>query len=101
MFGAPTNLPPQLQTRNVVAICQGHANLLETDDGQTKTEIQSLLSTQEETDTRVILYCQYAQDQGYEYIYIYTFLNCIYVQILKLYLCIYVHMKVMLNVVEK
>ena len=34
---------PQLQTRNVVAICQGHAYLLDTDDGQTtkKTEIQS------------------------------------------------------------
>ena len=65
---------PQLQTRNVVAICQGHAYLLETDDGQTtkKTEIQSLLSTQEETDTRVILYCQYAQDQGYEYARVHT-----------------------------
>ena len=37
-----------------------------------KTEIPSLFSTQEETDTRVILYCKYAQDQGYEYVRIRT-----------------------------
>ncbi len=60
---------PQLKTRNVIAISEGHAFLLQTDDGRItkKTEICPLFSTQEETDTRVILYCKYAQDQGYDY----------------------------------
>ena len=31
-----------------------------------KTEIPEIFSDQEETDTRVILYCAYAQKQGYE-----------------------------------
>ena len=59
----------KLQTRNVVAVSEGHAFLVETDDGDTtkKSDIQSLFSTQEETDTRVVLYCKYAQDQGYDY----------------------------------
>ena len=31
-----------------------------------KTEIPAFYSDQEETDTRTILYCAYAQDQGYD-----------------------------------
>ena len=31
-------------------------------------QIQSLYSNQEETDSRVVLYCKYAQDNGYEYV---------------------------------
>ena len=59
----------QLQSRKVVAISENHAFLLETHDGltTTNTEIPALFSTQEETDTRVIMYCKYAEQQGYEY----------------------------------
>ena len=32
-----------------------------------KSEVESLSSTQEETDSRVILYCFYAKEQGYRY----------------------------------
>ena len=53
-------------------------------------------------DSHMAMRCPHYTFTIYIYIYIYIYiLNCIYVQILKLYLCIYVHMKVMLNVVEK
>ena len=39
------------------------------DGGVTEnTLVPSLFSNQEETDTRIILYCKYAQDCGYEYV---------------------------------
>ena len=59
-----------LATRNIIVIAEGHAYQLQSLDGQTtdRMEIMSLHSTQEETDTRIILYCKYAQDNGYEYV---------------------------------
>ena len=59
---------PKLVQRKVVSVVQGRSYLLESDDGISvkKTEIPELHSNQEETDTRVILYCAYAQEQGYD-----------------------------------
>ena len=31
-------------------------------------ELESLYSNQEETDSRVVLYCKYAHEQGYEHV---------------------------------
>ena len=60
----------KLQNRKIVSVVQGHDYLLETEDGITvrKTEIPEIFSDQEETDTRsrVILYCAYVPEQGYE-----------------------------------
>lgn len=58
---------PKLVQRKVVSVVQGHCYVLESADGEvvTKQEIPELYSDQEETDTRVILYCAYAQRQGY------------------------------------
>ena len=51
-------------------ISEGHAYQLQSLDGNTteKKEVLSLHSSQEETDTRIILYCRFAQDNGYEYV---------------------------------
>ena len=51
-------------------ICEGSAYLLTSDDGcvTRKTKIPTLTSSQEETDSRVILYCKYGMDKGYQYI---------------------------------
>ena len=59
---------PKLVQRKGVSVVQGHSYLLESDDGMTvkKTEIPELYSNQEETDPRIILYCAYAQQQGYD-----------------------------------
>jgi len=59
---------PKLVQRKVVAVVQGHSYLLESDDGITvkKTEIPELYSDQEETAARIVLYCAYAQEQGYD-----------------------------------
>jgi hypothetical protein len=56
-----------LKDREVMLICQGRAFKL-TSDGETTftSEIGHLHSTQEETDSRVVLYCMYARDQGYQ-----------------------------------
>ena len=57
----------KLLDRKVVMVAEGHCYLLESTNGEvvTNTEIDSLFSDQEETDSRIILYCLYAQDQGY------------------------------------
>ena len=64
----------KLQNRKIVSVVQGHVYLLESEDayGMTvrKTEILEIFSDQEETDTRVILYCAYAPKQGYETVHI-------------------------------
>ena len=51
-------------------ICCEKAFLLTSKDGKRtmKTEAESLNFTQEETDSRVILYCFYAKGQGYRYV---------------------------------
>jgi len=53
--------------RKVISVVQGQCHLLESDDRITvkKTEINELCSDQEETDTRIVLYCAYAPEQGY------------------------------------
>ncbi|KAG1683376.1 hypothetical protein GQR58_010026 [Nymphon striatum] len=54
----------KLQKKEVIAICEGKAYLL-TSDGKTveKSEILTLESDQEETDTRVVLYCSFAEQE--------------------------------------
>ena len=56
----------KLLQRKIVVVVEGHAHMLSSDDGNIvkRTEIPSLYSTQEETDTRIILYCLYAQEMG-------------------------------------
>jgi hypothetical protein len=63
---------PQYQNRKVIVISEGYAHCLESDDQQrTKVrEIQTLYSNQEETDSRVVLYCKYAHDCGYESVHV-------------------------------
>ena len=55
-----------LQGRNVTLICEGRANSLNSDGNTVSvSEIETLMSTQEETDTRVALYAMYAQQQDF------------------------------------
>uniref|UniRef100_UPI00359026EA uncharacterized protein isoform X1 n=2 Tax=Myxine glutinosa TaxID=7769 RepID=UPI00359026EA len=58
----------KLLQHKMVVVVEGHADMLSSDDGNTmkRTEITSLYSTQEETDTRVIIYCLYVQERGYQ-----------------------------------
>ena len=60
----------KLQGRKVILISEGVAYELTSGDGTTmnKIEIESLRSTQEETDSRVVLYCKYGKENGYQYI---------------------------------
>lgn len=60
---------PKLLDRQVILICAGTATRLTSHDGKT-TEVnivQDLQSSQEEFDTRIALYCQYAAEKGYRY----------------------------------
>ena len=58
----------KLQDRNITLICEGRAFLLYSENGTTTTmtEVVSLKSSQEETDSRVVLYCIYGKDMGYD-----------------------------------
>lgn len=59
----------KIHNKKIITVCKGKAYKLETNGGKvTALEIPSLSSTQEETDTRVILYCSYAHEQGYRYV---------------------------------
>ena len=60
----------KLLNRKIVMICSEKAFLLAFEDSKrtVKTEVESLNSTQEETDSRVILYCFYAKEQGYRHV---------------------------------
>ena len=60
----------KLKNRHVICIREGDAFLLLSEDGKKTeiTEIQELPSSQEETDSRVILYCRYGKNIGYKYI---------------------------------
>jgi hypothetical protein len=60
----------ELHNRKVVCICEGQAFSLTSEDGEKTmvTEIHTLRSSQEETDSRVILYCKYGEDMGYKYV---------------------------------
>ena len=59
-----------LATRTVIMVAEGHAYQLQAVDDNTiqRKEVLSLLSGQVETDTTVILYCKFAQDNGYKYV---------------------------------
>lgn len=59
----------KLEGHEVTLICEGRAyHLLSDGDSTVCREIVSLLSTQEETDSRVILYCFYALEKGFEFV---------------------------------
>lgn len=64
------NRAPKLKDRKVILICEGEAFLLQSTDGQTttKTPVERIKSTQEETDSRVALYCAYAERNGYRFV---------------------------------
>ena len=59
----------ELHGRRVILIFDGKAYVLSSDDGiQVKMSvIPGVCSSQEETDTRIILYVAYAQSKGYRY----------------------------------
>ena len=59
-----------LYGQKIILICEGKGHLLTSEDGKITIapEISSLESTQEETDTRIILYIDYAQNNGYRYV---------------------------------
>ena len=61
------NFAPKLLGKNVITISDGHAFHITSYDGTSvcRTEIKSVESTQEETDSRVVLYCYYGKQQGY------------------------------------
>lgn len=61
---------PKYKNRKIILICEGEAFLLQSPDEMktTRTHITALKSTQEETDSRVALYCAYAEQQGYKFI---------------------------------
>ena len=51
-----------------MAVVQGHCFLLVSEDGKAvkQTEIENLFSSHEETDARIVLYCVYANENGYK-----------------------------------
>ena len=61
---------PKLERKTVIAVCDEKAIKLSSDDSVSvkMTEVPDLQSSQEETDTRVVLYCNYAADNGYDYV---------------------------------
>ena len=62
-------LADKLTDRKLFMIEDGYAHCISSDDGNVTecTDIPELASTQEETDTRVVLYCIFAKDKGYRY----------------------------------
>ena len=61
---------PRLERRTVIAVCDEKVYKLSSDDSLSvkMTEVPELQSSQDETDTRVVLYCNYAADNGYNYV---------------------------------
>lgn len=58
----------KINQRQITLICDGAAYQLKSDNGHVNsTKIENLKSTQEETDSRVILYAMYGKDNGYDY----------------------------------
>ena len=56
--------------RNVVLVNEGKAFKRTSPDGvhTVREELTEIDSTQEESDSRMVLYCQYTKDQGYKYV---------------------------------
>ena len=66
---------PKLNGRDVTLICEGKAYKLTStnSDGEvTKTVLAEIESDQEETDTRVVLYCFHAKSNGYKNVVVRT-----------------------------
>ena len=61
---------PRLKNRHVILTCEEEAFLLRSEDGETtsKTPVPTLHSSQEETDSRVVLYSAYAEEKGYTHV---------------------------------
>ena len=59
---------PKLKT--VIAVCDEKAYKVSSDDSVSvkMTKVPELQSSQEETGTRVVLYCNYAADNDYDYV---------------------------------
>ena len=62
------NYAQKLQNRQIWYICEGKAFRLSSEDGNTTetTPVSVLDSSQEETDSRVALYCKYGSELGYK-----------------------------------
>ena len=57
-----------IKDRVVVLVCEGEACKISFEEEQTTCgKIASLKSTQEETDTRLLLYCKYGREKGFKY----------------------------------
>ena len=63
------NFAENIGQKKIIMITSDKSTLLTSPDGETvkMQEIPSLHSTQEETDTRVVLYCAYAKEKGYQF----------------------------------
>ena len=61
---------PKLEQKTVIAVCDEKECKLSSDDSVSVkvTEVPKLQSSQDETDTRVVLYCNYAADKDYDYV---------------------------------
>ena len=58
----------RLHGRRLVFICDGKAHLTSTDGSKiVHEELLSLNSSQEETDSRIVLYLNYAKERGYQF----------------------------------
>ena len=59
----------RLKDKELTLIVDGHAYKMTSTDGISvnTTELDGLYSTQEETDTRVIVYCLHAKEEGYKH----------------------------------
>ena len=63
------------KNRKLILIAEGHAYSFKSDDQTQHTivqELTSLYSNQEETDSRVVLYCKYAREHGYEHVRVHS-----------------------------
>ena len=63
------------QNRKLILIAEGHAYSFKSDDQTQHTivqELTSLYSNQEETDSRVVLYCKYAHEHSYEHVRVHS-----------------------------
>ena len=57
-----------IQDRVVILTCEGEAYEISVEEQQASCKkITSLKSSQEETDTRVVLYCKYGKENGFKY----------------------------------
>ena len=60
----------KLERKAVISVCDEKVYKLSSDDCASvkMTEVPELQSSQDETDARVDIYCNYAADNGYDYV---------------------------------